>query len=125
MVEDMYEQMDIRRRSYAQRRLICVGIVAAAALTGGIVALSNPLIGAVVFIVPTVSLFNYYQDNLSIYFRDPYGYELAVIENSIGTITKAEAQAYAEIVLVRREMVQLKKRNRAISRNNFLFWDKK
>lgn len=82
---------------------------------------TSELAALVIFIGTLIGVINYYQNNLAEYFRDPYNYELLVVENSLGQITEAEAAAFAEIILTRRELDQLGKRIRAIRRNNFLF----
>lgn len=121
VIQYVYEQMDSRRRSFQTRRLVCLGVVAAAGITGIIVSQSSPVAGLVLFIIAVLSAVNYYQSNLSDYFSNPYGYELEVVGNSLGDITAAEATEYAEIIMTRREIKQLSKRIHAITRNNFLF----
>ena len=86
-----------------------------------IIGLYSVLTGIALFVIATVSVFNYYQNNISHYFSDPYEYELEVLENSLDVITETEATEYAEIIITRKDIEQLNKRIRAISRNNFLF----
>lgn len=120
-IQYIYEQMDSRRHSFQTRRLFCLGVVAAAGITGILVSQSSPVVGLVIFIIAVLSAVNYYQSNLSDYFSNPYEYELEVVGNSLGDITTAEATEYAEIIMTRREIEQLGKRVRAVTRNNFLF----
>jgi len=108
----IYDQMDTRRHSFQFRRWICVGQTSA-------------LAGLALFAIVIVSTFNYYQNNLSHYFSNPYEYELEVVENSLEEITETEATTYADIIMTRKEIERLGKRVRALSRNNFLFVDTK
>lgn len=121
VIQYIYEQMDARRRSFLARRLVCIGIIATAGITGVIIGQSSFLTGLAIFAIATLSTVNYYQNNLSDYFSDRYGYELDAVENSLGDITETEATEYAEIIMTRREIEQLNKRLRTVSRNNFLF----
>lgn len=121
VIQYIYEQMDARRRSFLARRLVCIGIIATAGITGVIIGQSSFLTGLAIFAIATLSTVNYYQNNLSDYFSDRYGYELDAVENSLGDITATEATEYAEIIMTRREIEQLNKRLRTVSRNNFLF----
>lgn len=117
----IYEQIDARHHSFVTRRWVCIGIILTASITGFIIAQTSFLAGLALFAITAVSIINYYQNNLSDYFSDPYGYELKIVENSIGDISETEAIQYVEIIMTRRELEQLSKRVRAISRNNFLF----
>jgi hypothetical protein len=123
LIQYIYEQMDARRRSFIARRLVCIGAIVIASIAGLIIWQISFLIGLAIFTIATLSIVNYYQNNLSGYFSDRYGYELDAVENSIGDITEAEAAEYAEIIMTRREIELLSKRLHAISRNNFLFVD--
>jgi len=125
MVQYIYEQMDARRHSFQSRRWICVGVIITAVITSVIIGLTSALAGVALFAITIVSTLNYYQNNLSHYFSDPYEYELEVVENSLEEITETEATTYADIIMTRKEIERLGKRVRALSRNNFLFVDTK
>lgn len=121
MVRYIHEQMHIHRRGFITRRWICLSTVAIVTIASTIIGLYSVLTGIALFVIATVSVFNYYQNNISHYFSDPYEYELEVLENSLDVITETEATEYAEIIITRKDIEQLNKRIRAISRNNFLF----
>lgn len=117
----IYHEMDSRRHDFRLRRRLCLAILGIVGITALVIAPTSQLAAFVVFIGAVIGVFNYYQNNLSEYFRDPYNYELLVVENSLGQITEHEAAQFAEIILTRRELDQLRKRIAAIHRNNFLF----
>ena len=121
----IYDQMDTRRHSFQFRRWICVGVVITAGIASVIIGQTSALAGLALFAIVIVSTFNYYQNNLSHYFSNPYEYELEVVENSLEEITETEATTYADIIMTRKEIERLGKRVRALSRNNFLFVDTK
>ncbi len=120
-VEYIYHEMDSHRHDFRLRRRLCFALLAVVSVAALAVAPTSQLAAFVIFIGAVVGVFNYYQNNLAEYFRDPYGYELLVVENSLGQITEREAAQFAEIILTRRELDQLRKRVRALRRNNFLF----
>lgn len=122
-IQYIYGEMDVRRHSFVNRRQGCVYIALAACVASAIVGYSNALVGVALFAIVIFSIINYYQNNLSHYFSDPYEYELEVVENSLDNITETEATEFAEIILTRKDIEQRNKRIRASSRNNFLFLD--
>jgi len=121
LIAFVYAQMDTHRRSFQFRLWVCIGVVIAASITAVIIGQTSVLVGLVLFAITVVTTFNYYQNNLAHYFNDPYEYMLEVVDNSLEDITQTEATAYAEIIMTRKEISQLSKRIRAISRNNFFF----